>query len=47
MFEYTDGKNIDFSSLSQDEQEMILKALGEFHTTYDGKVFDKEEVEEK
>ncbi len=47
MFEYTDGKNIDFSSLSQEEQQMILNALGEFHTTFDGKVFDKEEVEEK
>jgi hypothetical protein len=45
MFEYTDGKNIDFSSLSQEEQQMILNALGEFHTTFDGKVFEKEEIE--
>jgi hypothetical protein len=40
------NNNIDFSSLSQEEQELILKALGDFHTTYEGKVFDKEEIED-
>lgn len=48
MFEYENGKSVDFSSLSQEEQEMILNALGEFHTTYDDKVFDnKEELKKK
>ncbi len=47
MFEYTDGKNIDFSSLSKEEQELILNALGEFHTTYDGKVFENKEENEE
>ena len=45
-YEYEENKSVDFSSLSQEEQELILNALGEFHTTYEGKVFDKEEIEE-